>query len=421
LAHIYSIFIITRYFVIFGFDNAKGTKLKKTLSTGKYTDYEEDEIFENGVLYQTSHDEGRIVNGIYEFDLKDHLGNSRVSFKDSSGIAKITQVNHVGAWGETLTTLSYTNTPKVNNFTYSTYEKENDFGIGVFDAHARMYDPILAKTWQGDPLSESYFHLSPNSFVANNPLIFLDPTGASITYNWGTKQYEEGGEVVSWGYANFHINDKSENIYTKGKANVYLFSRFNESGKADISKSELNSIGKETQQIFNKNGLPVNVITEQKYQNILAKLGVWGGIDFGVRINLLKGIEALNSSYAPGGGITDIAIREGKPNIFASNVGFDNQAEKGIQYYSTGFAAAHETLHQLLVMATYNENTLKVDNMIKGGRLMEAASFLTFHTNSVNNLNKDGSLIPTSQLRSNENILSNHKAIIIRYINRFSK
>jgi hypothetical protein len=71
----------------------------------------------------------------------------RVSFKDNGGIPEVTQVNHVGAWGESLESLNVINTPKTNNFTYSTYEKENDFGINVFDAHARVYDAIVPRMW----------------------------------------------------------------------------------------------------------------------------------------------------------------------------------------------------------------------------------------------------------------------------------
>ena len=153
-------------------------KLKKTLSTGKYTDYEEDEIYENNILYQTAHDEGRIVNGVFEYFITDHLGNMRVAFKDSAGVAKVTQENHTGAWGEELPTLSYQNTPKTNNFTYSTYEKENDFGIGVFDAHARVYDPIVPRFWQIDPLAEKFVEYSPFNFALNNPIKFADPDGA---------------------------------------------------------------------------------------------------------------------------------------------------------------------------------------------------------------------------------------------------
>jgi RHS repeat-associated protein len=164
--------------------NAEGMKLKKTLSTGKVTDYEEDEIYENNVLYQTSHDEGRIVNGVYEFDIKDHLGNTRVSFKDNNGTAQITQANHTGAWGETLPTLSYQNTPKINNFTYSTYEKENDFGIGVFDAHARVYDPTVPRFWSIDPLAELSRRFSPYVYAYDNPTRFIDPDGMYSTEEW---------------------------------------------------------------------------------------------------------------------------------------------------------------------------------------------------------------------------------------------
>ena len=99
--------------------DAEGTKLKKTLSTGKVTDYEEDEIYENSILYQTSHDEGRIVNGIYEYNITDHLGNLRVAFKDSLGIAKITQVNAYGAFGDDLPTLKYINSLKINRYNFN--------------------------------------------------------------------------------------------------------------------------------------------------------------------------------------------------------------------------------------------------------------------------------------------------------------
>jgi RHS repeat-associated protein len=157
--------------------DASGTKLKKTLSTGKVFDYEEDEIYEDGVLYQTSHDEGRIVDGIYEYNITDHLGNTRVSFKDSAGVAKITQVNHVGAWGEPLTGINSVNTPKINNFTLSTYEKENDFGIGVFDAHARVFDPVTPRFWSIDALAELSRRFSPFVYGNDNPLRFIDPDG----------------------------------------------------------------------------------------------------------------------------------------------------------------------------------------------------------------------------------------------------
>jgi RHS repeat-associated protein len=183
--------------------DASGKKLKKTLSTGKIIDYEEDEIYEDGILSQTSHDEGRIVNGEYEYNITDHLGNVRISFKDNLGIPQVTQVNHVGAWGESLESLNVINTPKTNNFTYSTYEKENDFGINVFDAHARVYDAVVPRMWQIDPLSELSRRFSPTVYGNDNPVLMIDPDGMRAVWN-GKYGSETGynddvtGESRSW-------------------------------------------------------------------------------------------------------------------------------------------------------------------------------------------------------------------------------
>jgi RHS repeat-associated protein len=188
------IFLTNNRWIEYEYD-ATGVKLKKILSTGKVTDYEEDEIYENNVLYQTSHDEGRIVNGVFEFDIKDHLGNTRVSFKDNNGTAQMTQANHTGAWGEILPTLSYINTPKVNNFTYSTYEKEDDFGIGVFDAHARVYDPTVPRFWSIDEMAEKNQQFSPYSYAANNPILYTDPDGRDIVISY--EEQNKRGKTVT--------------------------------------------------------------------------------------------------------------------------------------------------------------------------------------------------------------------------------
>jgi RHS repeat-associated protein len=202
--------------------DASGTKLKKTLSTGKVTDYEEDDIYEDGILYQTSHDEGRIVDGIYEYNITDHLGNTRISFRDKGGIAEVTQVNHVGAWGEPLPSLSLVNTSKINNFTYSTYEKENDFGINVFDAHARMYDAITPRFWQSDVMSEKWNMVSPISYSLNNPIRYSDPYGEDVYLFYWVKSNNEKDNSLFWNSVLTHVNDLlSSKDFGKGDIAVY--------------------------------------------------------------------------------------------------------------------------------------------------------------------------------------------------------
>ncbi|WP_026995301.1 RHS repeat domain-containing protein [Flectobacillus major] len=159
--------------------DATGKKLKETIGSD-ITDYSANKIYKNNTLYQISHDEGRIVNGEYEYNITDHLGNLRVAFKDSLGIAKITQANAYGVWGEDLPTLSYQNTPNLNNFKFTGKEFESLTGLNDFGW--RQQDPILGIMWGIDALGEDFKHLTPFNYVENNPISKTDPDGNASEY-----------------------------------------------------------------------------------------------------------------------------------------------------------------------------------------------------------------------------------------------
>jgi RHS repeat-associated protein len=71
---------------------------------------------------------------------------------------------------------------KVNKYLYQGKEFLDDLNLNIYDFHARGYDPVLGRTWQIDPGSESYYPMSPYSWVMNNPLKFVDPTGMFAEY-----------------------------------------------------------------------------------------------------------------------------------------------------------------------------------------------------------------------------------------------
>ena len=155
--------------------DASGKKLKETGGTN-FTDYVGNKIYKNNALYQITHDEGRIVDNQYEYNIKDHLGNLRVAFRDNGGIAEVVQANSYGIWGEDLPTLSYSKPLwKVDNFKFT--GKESLQGTGFIEFGARWYDNIVPRFTTIDPLSELSRRFSPTIYANNNPLRFIDPDG----------------------------------------------------------------------------------------------------------------------------------------------------------------------------------------------------------------------------------------------------
>ncbi|PWK15759.1 RHS repeat-associated protein [Arcicella aurantiaca] len=240
--------------------DATGRKLKETIGSN-VTDYSANKIYKNATLYQISHDEGRIINGEYEYNIKDHLGNLRVAFRDSLGVAKITQTNAYGAWGEELPTLSFLKSAwKADNFKFT--GKESLQGTGYTDFGARWYDNIVPRFTTIDPLSEISRRFSPYTYANNNPLRFIDPDGmASQT-----------------------IKDFNGNSHTVGDDDQTTI--YQSAANTDNSKDDVNIHGSDGKTLTVKApGPDINV-------NIGAKVGQNKTVDIG-----LKNIEDLAIGY----------------------------------------------------------------------------------------------------------------------------
>jgi RHS repeat-associated protein len=170
--------------------DATGKKLREKAKDGTWTDYLGNLIYKANNLFQIGFDEGRInAQNEYEYVIQDHLGNVRVMFRDSSGVAKITQTENFGVWGESLKKLNYyrSSTDK-NQFVYTGHERNEE--LEIYDAKARIFDPIVPRFWQIDPLTEISKRWSPYSYTYDNPIRFIDPDGMSVTESDYSTHYE---------------------------------------------------------------------------------------------------------------------------------------------------------------------------------------------------------------------------------------
>lgn len=110
----------------------------------------------------------------YQYDLTDHLGNTRVTFdKDpNTGLARRIQGDDYYAFGKRL---SVAPVSLDNKYLYNGKDIQDE--LGQYDYGARFYDPEIGRWNALDPLAESFGSASPYAYCFNNPLNFTDPTG----------------------------------------------------------------------------------------------------------------------------------------------------------------------------------------------------------------------------------------------------
>jgi RHS repeat-associated protein len=135
----------------------------------------------------------------YYFVLRDHLGNTRVTFSDLNNDDQINekeeiiQINNYDAFGLNMEG-NWNGKDGANKYQYNGKEWNDDFGLGWNDYGARMYDPAMARWQTVDPLGEKYVAWSPYNYTMNNPIRFIDPDGRSVdntivTNEDGSKQF----------------------------------------------------------------------------------------------------------------------------------------------------------------------------------------------------------------------------------------
>jgi RHS repeat-associated protein len=152
--------------------------------------------YKNGVLQRFAHTEGAVAlqsdNTTYahEYVIKDHLGNTRVTYRDDDKLGsplgtikvdEIVQINHFYPYGLNMEGTWNGSFPEAKNkYQYNGKELNTDFGLDLSDYGARFYDAAIGRFSSRDRFTEKYLALTPYQYGANNPIRFIDINGDSI-------------------------------------------------------------------------------------------------------------------------------------------------------------------------------------------------------------------------------------------------
>ncbi|WP_373552409.1 RHS repeat domain-containing protein [Haliscomenobacter sp.] len=196
-----------------------GNKLRKTVKQGSTTLYIQNYLggieYNSGHLEAVFHAEGRVYNTNvgtgnttpafrYEYAIRDHLGNTRILFtdKNNNGVLNVTAgtdneiiqenqyypfgMNQEGAWMNDAAA-------RDTKYQYNSKELNDDFGLNWSDYGARWYDASIGR-WNGvDLLAEKFTQHTPYNFTLNNPVVFLDPDGMAVYYDYSGNYLGDDG------------------------------------------------------------------------------------------------------------------------------------------------------------------------------------------------------------------------------------
>ena len=194
--------------------DATGRKLRKLSTMGatttitEYVDgiqYEYSGTYPKISFIQTEEGRARKSGSVYkyEYDLKDHLGNTRLTttWAPADSVSQLTplnsQRNDYYAFGYVIQSLIGSLPSSPNHYLYNHKELQDE--TGLYDYGARFYDPVIGGWTTVDPLAEASRRWSPYNYVYNNPIRLIDPDGMQAVYNWDTGKYEDGDDKdVSW-------------------------------------------------------------------------------------------------------------------------------------------------------------------------------------------------------------------------------
>jgi RHS repeat-associated protein len=113
----------------------------------------------------------------WEYDLTDHLGNVRVTFKPNATNNGVVRVEYANYFPFGMKMLAPYSTYLGAKYLYNGKEYQDDFGLNWYDYGARFYDPAIGRWSTPEPYAELVPGISVYAYCYDNPINYTEPDG----------------------------------------------------------------------------------------------------------------------------------------------------------------------------------------------------------------------------------------------------
>ena len=297
--------------------------------------------------------EGRVIKPsgsfVYEYYIRDHLGNTRVAFDVTGGTVSVVQQDDYYPFGMTYKPQSVNND---NKYLYNGKELQDESLGGVnldwYDYGKRFYDPQIGRWNVVDPKAEKYYSLSSYEYCANNPTRFIDPNGKEIWiyYNDDNGKKQRMLYTVGMGYKGkdefisktvSYLNAINDNGGSKmmsdltGSSNSFNFKnqfptkdgevkkgalsfKENKSGGGDIFAAQL--VAKNSSDYSNLESTAHELFHGLQYENGQGGASIFNEVESNVYSGIISSKWAANTSYVGPGSLNGLGNSTSSGNAY---------------------------------------------------------------------------------------------------------
>jgi RHS repeat-associated protein len=216
------------------------------------------------------------------------LGNARVNFRANG--TSWTNVEEMSYYPFGLQMENAGTANPGNKYLYNGKERNEEFGLNLYDYGARWYDAALGRWGAVDPMAEKYFGLGAYHYGINNPVRYIDLFGMASANPSDVYEERQAKAVIRRAETNAEVNNRTETDWEKNIVKPLAEFAANTFANKDFTFPALHEIEEYANTLLAKNA-------QKKWfkKYVMAELG-WDKDKFNTQVAQIQAFRASGGS-----------------------------------------------------------------------------------------------------------------------------